>query len=169
MGRHLPYRLVDEHRSVRRALFGDKLRISVAFQAVLRGHPGIVEHAPDLVRLVAVHAGRDLVRLFLPQAPLDDPSVHLFDPPVALHAGAGDVVLVDAGSLVRVGENEVRRMTRGAHGRDRQSLLEQPRAVNGERVVFEDPVLRDIEPLRHVRPFLMALAAQEGDVHHGSA
>ncbi len=69
--------------------------------------------------------------------------MHLLDQRVALRAGRHHVQLVDAGSPVRVRQDEVRRVAGGADGRDRQTLTKQTLAVNREGVVLEDLVLRD--------------------------
>ena len=103
VSRRFPHRLVNEQRTLRPFLLDDELRVSMAFQAVLCGNSGVVEHATDLVRLVTIHAGRDLVGLFLPEPPRNEPLVHLLDTTVALHARLGHVVGMDTGSLVRVG------------------------------------------------------------------
>ena len=127
-------------------------------------HARVVEHATDLVRLVAVHAGRDLVRLLFPQLALDDLRVHLLDHRVAGRAGAGDVVLVDARARVLVRQDEVGRMAGGAHGGHRSDPAEQARAVDRQRVVLEDVILGDLSSLRYFRSLLVALTAQERDV-----
>ena len=75
--------------------------IGVAAQAIAVGHPLAVVDLADLVRLVAIHAGRNQVRLLLPQLAANHLAVHGFDFRVAPGAGFGDVLFGDGGSADR--------------------------------------------------------------------
>ena len=111
--------LVDVHR--RRPAPTFSVGVGVALQAVAVGHALRVEDPPHLVRLVAVHAGRNQVRLLLPQLAADHLAVHVLDPRVALRAGLGDVVLGDGGARVGVRQHEVRGVAARADRRHRQA------------------------------------------------
>ncbi len=132
----------------------------MARQAVLVGRAGQVAHLADLVRRVAVHAGRDLVRLFFPEFAFDDLAVDLFDLTVATRAGRGDVVPVNARSPVAMRQDVVRGVARGADRRDGQALSEQAFAVDRHRVVLEDAVLVNLAVEAYGRALLVAAAAQ---------
>ncbi len=75
--------------------------------------------------------------------------MHLFDLRVARRTGFRDAIPMDAGPSVGVRQDEMRRVTRGAHCRHGQSLSEQAEAVNGLRVVLENAVLRNTPAARH--------------------
>ena len=76
--------------------------IAVAAQAIAVGHPLRVEDLADFVRLMAVDARRDQVRLLLPQLAADHLAVHGLDLRVALGAGLGDVLFGDRGARIGV-------------------------------------------------------------------
>ena len=144
----------------------------MAAQAVAVGHPLVVEDLPGLVRLVAVHAGRQHVGLLLPQLPLDDLPVHLLDAGVAaLRAGAGDVGPRDGGARVGVREDVVRGVAGGAGGGDGQALPEEALGVHALGVVLEDVVLMDVPLPLDGGALLVALPADEGHAgrEHGRA
>ena len=63
--------------------------------AVLIGHALRVVDAADLVRLVAVHARWNEVRLLLPKLAADHLTMDQLDLRVTLLAGLGDVLLGD--------------------------------------------------------------------------
>src|SRR3990172_5935922 len=69
--------------------------LAVTAQAVAVGRPRFVEYLADLVRLMAIHAGRNAVRLGLPQPPLDHLAMHHLDAGVALDTGGGHVGAID--------------------------------------------------------------------------
>ena len=98
----------------------------VAAHAVAVGHSLRVERLADLVGRVAVDAGRDHVRLLLPQLAPDHLAVHPLDLGVALRAGLDDLLLGDGGAGVGVRQHVVRRVAARADRRDDQPLLVQP-------------------------------------------
>ena len=62
-------------------------------------------------------------------------------------------------------ENQMRPVTVRARRSDCQTFFEQPLAVDALAVVFDDVVFADIVDTRNGRPFAMATAAKERDVH----
>ena len=158
--------LVDEQRDRLAVALHRQLGSAWHFrQSRLAAPCGRRRAAPDLVRLVALDAGRDLVRLLLPQPSLDHLDVHLLDPGVALHAGAGHVVAVDAGIGVVVLEDVVRGVAGGAHRGDGQPLLEEALAVDRHGEVLQDPILRDVVLQGDLGALAVAAAAEQRDVH----
>ncbi len=96
--RALVLRLVHEQRP---AVLRHEALLLVAPQAVRVRHALAVEDLPHLVRLVAVDARGQHVRLLLPQLAPDDLAVHRLDLGVALRAGARDVAARDRGAAGR--------------------------------------------------------------------
>ena len=115
----------------------------MAAQAIAVGHSLAVENLADLVRLMAIDARRDHVRLFLPQLAADHLAVYGLDLRVALGAGFGDILLGDRGARIGVGQHVVRGVATGADRGHGQALLEEADAVDAVLVVFEDVGLRD--------------------------
>jgi hypothetical protein len=76
-------------------------------KTVFVGRSRVVEDPTLLMGGVAVHAGRDLVRLLLPEASFDDLYVDLLDAGVALGAGRCYPLRGDAGPGIGVGEDVV--------------------------------------------------------------
>ena len=143
--------------------------VAVTTHAVGVSRTRLVEHPAYPVRRVTVHAGRDSVRLLLPQPALDHLAVHLLDLAVALCAGRGDVVDVDRGARVGVGQDLVRGVAGRAHRRHGEPLAVQSLAMDGLGVVLEDAVLRDVARARYRCSLVVALPAQDRDVHHRRA
>ncbi len=112
-------RLVDVKRHRSGVPLHRELRIGVAAEAVLVRRAGTVEHPADLVRRMAIHTHRYLVRFRLPQSALNHLPVHVLDQRMTFRAGPHHVALVDAGTRVGVRQDEVRRMTRRANRSDR--------------------------------------------------
>ena len=110
--------IVDEHGAPAATAGGFQLRVGMAALAVLVRHTLRIKDSPDLVRLVAVHAGRDEVRLFLPQLAANDFAVHILNQRMALRAGSGDVLFGDGRTVISVRQYEVRRVATGANRRD---------------------------------------------------
>ena len=96
MDRVLGLGRVDKHGHFLAVAVPHQIRLAVAFHALVVGHALFVEDPPNLVGPVAVDTGRDFVRFLLPQLASNDFPVHLLDAPVALLAGLGDIVAVDA-------------------------------------------------------------------------
>jgi hypothetical protein len=105
--------------------------------------------------------------LLLPEASFDDLNVDLLDAGVALGAGGRHLVPGDAGARVRVREDVVGGMARGADGRDAQSRPKEPVAMDGHGVVLEDPILRNVPVPGHRCALPVALTTEEGDVDVG--
>ena len=72
----------------------------------VRGTSFVID-VPDLVGGMALHTGRDHVRLFLPEPAFDDLPVYLFDLSMTLSACRSDVVLVDARPGIGMGQDQV--------------------------------------------------------------
>ena len=70
-------------------------RLVVARHAVAVANAFVVEHLSGLVGLVAVHADRHLLRVFLPQLAVDHFSMHFLDQRVALGTRRNYVVAMD--------------------------------------------------------------------------
>ena len=136
----------------------------VTAQAVLIGHSLVVKNLPDLMGLMAVHTGRKNMRLLLPQLALDDLPVHRFDLGMALSAGARDVFPRNRGVGIRVRQNPVRRVAGHASRGDDQPFLHQRRAVHAFGVVFNDVRFVDLALPLDRSPFLMAFAADIGNL-----
>ena len=165
MGGDVVRGLVDEQRDHLTVALHLELGIGVTAHAVAVRRPKRGQQLPaDLVRLVALDTGRDLVRLLFPQTPLHDLDVHLFDPRVADGAGGSDVVAVDARPRIGVLEDVVRGVARGTDRGDRQPLLEQALAVNRERVVLEDSILGDVVGLRDLGSLVVTAPAEDRNV-----
>ena len=142
-------------------------RIGVAAQAIAVGHPLGVENLADFVRLVAVDARRDQVRLLLPQLAADHLAVHGLDLRVAPRAGLGDVLFGDGGAGIGVGKHVVRGVATGADRGNRQALLEQADAMNAVLVILEDVGLRNGARLADFGAFAVTAAAEARNVDGG--
>jgi hypothetical protein len=136
-------------------------------EAVFIGCAGIVEDPSLLVRLVAIHACRDLVRLFLPEAALDDLHVDFFDAGVTLGTRGGHVVVMDAGPRVGVRQNIVGGVTGRADRRDAQAGSEEAVSMDGHGVVLENTLLGNVVGPGDRAPLPVTFSAQERDVHGG--
>ena len=136
----------------------------MAALAVAVRHPLRIKDPADLVRLVAVHTGRNHVRALLPQLAADDLAVHGFDLRMALRTGPGDVLFGNRRPRVGVGQDEVRRVATGANCRHDQAATEQALAMDTLRIVFQDLVLRDIVSKLHGSAFVMTAATQKRDL-----
>ena len=91
---------------------------------------------------MAIDAGRDHVRLLLPQFAADHLAVHGLDLRVALGAGLGNILFGDRGPRIGVGKQVMRRMATGADRGNGQALLEEADSMETVFVVFEDVGLR---------------------------
>jgi len=148
--------LVHEHGAP--AAGGFQLWVAMAALAVLIRHPlGIVD-TPNLVGLVAVHAGRDEARMFLPQLAANDFAVYGLNQRMALCAGMGDVLLGDRRTGIGVRQNEMRRVATGANRGDDETTLEQAFAVDAFGIVLQDLVLRNVVTERDGRAFVVTAA-----------
>jgi len=137
----------------------------MAGEAVLVRRPCIVEHPSLLVRSVAIHTGRYLVRFLFPQSAFDNLNVDLFNPGMALGAGGGHLISGYAGSGVGVRQDIVGGVARGTHRRHAQAGPEEPISMDGHGVVLENPVLRNIPGEGYLGSLSVATTAEEGDVH----
>jgi hypothetical protein len=108
---------------------------------------------------MTVHAGRDLVRLLLPESALDDLNVDLLDAGVALGAGLRHPLSGDAGTGIGMGEDVVGSVTGGTDRGDTQARTEKPVSMDRHGVVLEDPVLGNVPGPGHRRPLSMTLPA----------
>jgi hypothetical protein len=136
----------------------------VTSEAILVGHSLRVEHLSYFVRLVTIHAGRKNVRLFFPQFAFDDLSVDQLNFRVTLRARCSDVFPCNRRPAVRVRQDRVRRMARDTTWRDNEPFTQQPFTMNTFREVLQNVILMDCSLTRYGRAFLVALAAEEGDV-----
>jgi len=159
-----PGKFLLVHKHGAPAAGGFQLRVAMAALAVAVGHPLRIKDLPDLVRLVAVHAGGDQARSLLPQLAADEFAVHRLNQCMALRAGPSDVLFGNRRPGVGVGQNEVRRMATGTNRRDDQATAEQALAVHTFGIVFQDLVLRDVVSKLDGRAFMVTAAAQEGDL-----
>jgi hypothetical protein len=131
----------------------------MAALAVLIRHSLGIEDTPDLVGLVAVHAGGDEARVFLPQLAANDFAVHGLNQRMALRARMGDVLFGDRRTGIGVRQNEVRRVAACANRRDDETPLEQAFAVDAFRVVRQDMVLWDVVSKLDGRALVVTAAA----------
>ena len=155
--------LVHEQRARPPAARGNDVLPPVTALAIPVRHTLRIEHAPDLVRLVAVHAGGNHVRFLFPQLATDDFAVHRLDAGVALAAGLGDVLLGNRRARIGVGQDEMRGVATGAHRRHDQATAKQSFAVNTFRVVFENLALWDRMRELDRRALVVATPAQTRD------
>jgi hypothetical protein len=118
--------------------------VSVTGHAVPVGSPDVVKHTTLFVRGVTIHAGRDLVGLLLPKAPLDGLDVDRLDAGVALSTGGRHVFVVDAGTGIGMREDVVGRVAGGADRGNGQTRPVEPVSMNGHGVVGQYPVLMDL-------------------------
>jgi len=88
--------------------------VRVATHAVRVGHTQLIENVPDLMRLMAVHAGRQHIGLLFPQLTTNGLAVHNLDLRVAFRAGSGNVPAIDRRSRVGMGQDRVRGVAGGA-------------------------------------------------------
>jgi hypothetical protein len=100
----------------------------------------LIENSANVMRLMAIDADGDLVRPFLPQLAMDDFDVDLFDLCVALHTGGSDIVAIDAGLGVFVGQDVVGSVATGADRGDDQSPFEETVTMDRLRIVFQNVV-----------------------------
>ncbi len=151
-----------QHRASIRRL---QVCIGMAAHAIGIGHTLGIKNISDLVRLVAIDAGRQSIGLFLPKLAANDLAVYQFDIGVALGAGGSDIAPVDGRVGIGVWQDRVRRVTRGAVGRHNQPLLQQAFAVDALGIVFQDVVLGDVAVHLDRRALAVTLPADEGDFH----
>lgn len=137
--------------------------IGVATHAVGVGHALGIVNVADLMRLVAVHAGRQNVRFFLPELAADRFAMHFFDLGVAFSAGGSDVASVDRRIWVSVRQDVVGRVAGNAIGRNDQTLLEKRLAVNALGIILQDVVLVNLAVGLNRRALLVASSANEWD------
>ena len=122
-------RIDKERNSVDSPDHGE-VRVGVTPHAFPIGEPFFVGELPDLMRTVTVHTDRNLVRFFLPEFSANDLLVNLLDSPVAVLAGSGDAIPVNARFRIGMRENVVSRVTVGANRGYGQSLTKEPGAVD---------------------------------------
>ncbi len=159
-----PGKFLLVHKHGAPAAGGFQLRVAMAALAVAVGHPLHIKDLPDLVRLVAVHAGGDQARSLLPQLAADDFAVHRRNQRMALRAGPGDVLFGDRRAGIGVGQDEVRSMATGTNRRDDQATAQQALAVHTFGIVFQDLVLGNVVSKLDGRAFMVTAATQEGDL-----
>ena len=141
--------------------------IGMAAQAIAIRHPlGVVDLA-DFVRLMAVDARRDEVRLLLPQLAADHLAVYGLDLSVALRAGLGNVLFRNRGLGIRVGTHVVRGMATGADRGNGQAFLEEANAMNAVLVILQDIGLRHDARLADLGVFAVTAAAEARHVDGG--
>ncbi len=135
--------------------------IAVAAQAIGIGHALRIEDVPYFVRLMAIHAGRQDMRFFLPKLSANRLPVHFLDFRMTLRAGRDDVPPIDRRIRIGMRQNIVRRVARHAIRSHDEPLFHERFAVNALGIIFENIVLID-SPLRlHRRSFPMATSAHE--------
>lgn len=108
---------------------------------------------------------RDCISLFSPPPSLNHLDVHLLDTGVALGTGGGDPLRMNTRFRIRMLEDLMRGMAGGADSGDGQSFFKKSHAVDTQRVIFQNPFLRDIVLERDFGAFMMAAAAKHGDIH----
>ena len=159
--------LVDEQGNRLAGADHLEFRLGVATHAVAVRHALWVEHLPDLMGRVAIHAGRNHVLLFFPEFATDHLAMHRLNLGVALGASLGDVLLGDGRARIRVGQNEMRRVAAVTDSRDREAALEQSLTVDTVHVVAEDVVLGDVAREADWGTFTMATATELRHFHGG--
>jgi hypothetical protein len=122
---------IHDHRQIGVLVTGHAQRVGKAL---------LIENPAHVVGLVAIDADRDLVRLFLPQLPVDDFGVDLFDLCVTLHTCGGDIVAIDTGLRVFVGQDVVGSVATGADRGDDQAPFEETVTMDRLRIIFENVV-----------------------------
>ena len=88
----------------------NQVGIAMTAEAVPIGCARLVQHAANSMRLMTVDAHRDDIRLLAPQTTLYDLPMDLLDLRMTLLTRQRDVVTMDAGCWVRVGQDLVRRV-----------------------------------------------------------
>src|ERR1039457_687997 len=134
--------------------------VGMAVLAVAVRHPLRVINLPYLVRLVAVHAGRNHVWFLLPELAPDHLPVYGFDLPVTLLAGGGDIGFGDGRAWIGVRQNEMCRMAARANRRDGKTFLVKGLAMEAILVVLQDVGLGYVVRQADRRAFAMATAAE---------
>jgi len=141
--------------------------VDMARHAVLVADAVVVVDLPGFVRLMAVDADGDFVWSCLPEFSVDNLAMDLLDEGMTLRAGAHDVVAVNGGPGIRMGQDIVGRMTTGAYGRDRQSFFEDTLTMDALLVVLKNVVLRDVSSTRYWGVFGVTSAARSRDIDRG--
>jgi hypothetical protein len=100
-----------------------EVRVGMAFQAILVGNL-VVENPADFMRLMAIDAHGNLVGFLFPELAVNDLTMNLFDAPVTILAGGGDVITMDCGTGIGVRQYMMSRMAVAANGCHGQTLLE---------------------------------------------
>lgn len=143
MARAGQFSRIDVQRTGSSGVRPPQVGIGMATHAIAVGHPFRVVDLADFVRLMAIDAGRDQVRLLLPQLAADHLAVYVLDVRVALGTRLGDVRLGDGGPGIGVGKHVVSGMTTAAYRGNGQALLEEADAVNAVLVILGDVGLWD--------------------------
>ena len=138
---------VHSRKMLRHSLHG----LRMARHAILVADAFVIIDLAHFVRLMAVDADRNLVRLFLPEFPVDYLAMHLLDQRVALAARAHHIFPIDARLRIRVRQDMVCRMATRADGRNRQPLFSQALSVNTLLVTLQDVVLWNLPGLGYGR------------------
>src|ERR1035438_9577399 len=141
--------------------------IGVAAQAIAVGHPLRVVNLADFVRLMAVDAGRNQVRLLLPQLAANHLAMDGLDLRVALGAGLGNILFGNRRARVVVGQHVVGGMATGADRGNGEAFLEEANAVNTVPVILRDVALRHGPCLADFGVFTVTAAAQARHVDDG--
>ncbi len=139
--------------------------VAMAALAVAVRHSFCVGELPYFVRLVAVHAGRNQVRLLFPEFAPDDFTVHGLDLPVTLPAGGGDVGFGDGRAWIGVRQNVMGRMAARAYRGNRKPFLVERLAMEAILVVLQDVGLGYVVCQADGGAFAMATAAELRNFH----
>jgi hypothetical protein len=139
----------------------------MTFKTIPVGHTQFIKYFPYGMGSVTVDTDRYFIGLFLPEFSLDDFGVHGFNLAVAFLAGFGHVVFVYGGVLVGVGKHIVGGVAIGANRGYSQAFMEQPLAVNTQRIMGKNTVLGDIVTAIDFGPLFMAFAAHIRNIELG--
>src|SRR5208282_96494 len=137
--------------------------VCVATHAIRVGHALLIEDVPDLMRLMAIGTGGQNVGLLFPELATNDLAVNGLDLRVAPGAGGGDVLAIDRGCWIGMGQYQVRGVAGGAIRSHRQALLQQGLSVDALGVVLQNIVLANLAITGDGCSFAMALAANVGN------
>lgn len=85
---------------------------------------------------------------------------------MTLFASCRNILFVDAGSNVGVGQDEMGCVAGSADCGDRQTLLVEPLAVDTHGIVLEDLILPYLVGPGDLRALLMATSTKDRNVHH---
>ena len=131
------------------------------------GHTVVVLNFARLMRLMAVDADGNTLRIRLPELAANHLAMHTFNLVMAFFAGFGDIVASDGGARIRMWQNAVGTMAGHAGRADDQTFLEEPFPVETLRIILDNVIFVNNALPLHRRAFAVAGAADKRYAQRG--